>query len=384
MERKNVTVILRMANACNLSCSYCYDKDNRMDTNKINEKFMENIDKIVNYVKSFDFNDNRNFNLILHGGEPLILSDEVYIAFLEKITNSIKKITISIQTNGTLLTQQKLKILDKYGVHIGISLDGSNEIQNKNRIFKNGKNSFNEVKKVIDMLNNNHSRFGIIMTLSKNNINTEQEIYDFIRENNLNCNIRPAFPTKKTEENNIIMNSNEYITFFKRLFDVWYNDNTNSIKLKQITEVYEEFLKILEPNMYRGTCENSMNCFGNFVGLDTYGNVYTCNRTYNEKEFFLGNLNQISAEEIIDKCKKFCLDRKKSIEESKCKECEIFKFCYGGCPANSYYLYNDYTKPFLYNCKVKKAIFYYIKEKMDSEGQIIEYNKRKKKRIIKK
>ena len=224
------------------------------------------------------------------------------------------------------------------------------------------------------MLRKNNIKFGVIMTLSKNNIDKEKEIYNFIKENNIYCNIRPAFPTNQNIDNNILMSNDEYSEFFIKMFNIWYYDTSNKVKLKQINEIYEEFIKILEPKMYKGSCENSINCFGNFVVLDTKGNVYTCNRTYNEKEFFLGNLNETSLENIINKCDELCIRRKNEIESSQCIKCEIFKFCHGGCPANSYYLYNDFIKPFLYSCKQKKDIYAYIKQKLEAEGQVLEYN----------
>lgn len=378
---KNITVILRMTDDCNLSCLYCYDKINRIKDRDINRKFLNNIDKIIKYIKSFNRDESKNLNLILHGGEPLLLNDNIYEIFLGKVRKNIKNVSISIQTNGTLLTKKKMEILNKYNVRIGISLDGSDEYQNQNRVYENGISSFKEVEKSIKMLKENNIRFGIIITISKYNINKEEDIYNFIKKNAIYCNIRPAFPTKQGP-NNFIIAADEYINFFKKMFDLWYYDNTRTVGLKQINEFYDEIVKILEPDMYRGTCENSMNCFGNFISLDINGNVHTCNRTYGDKNFYLGNLNETALEDILKKCNEMCERRKNKLDNSQCSQCEILKFCYGGCPANSYYLYNDYTEPFLYACKVKKYIYFYIKQKLESEGQIFEYNSQKRKENI--
>lgn len=376
MER-NITVILRMSNCCNLACSYCYDKMNRVNYKDINCEFLDKMEEIVEYIEKFYINKDRNFNLILHGGEPLILSSETYEIFLKRITERIKNVSLSVQTNGTLLDEKKAEILNKYDVKIGISLDGCDEQQNSNRIYKNGKNSFNKVMKNIYMLNEKKIKFGIIMTISKSNLDKEKEIYNFIKDNNIYCNIRPAFPTMQAITDDNIMSNDEYIKFFTKIFDLWYEDRSKKVELKQINEVYEEFLKVLEPERYKGTCENSNNCFGNFVALDTNGNVYSCNRTYNQSDFYLGNLNESSVESIMKKLEEMSLKRQYEIKKSKCNECEMLKFCYGGCPANAYYLYNDYTKPYLYACEQKKAVYSYIKCKLEKEGQILEYQKRK-------
>ena len=154
------------------------------------------------------------------------------------------------------------------------------------------------------------------------------------------------------------------------------SDLINNVKLKQINEIYEEFLKVLEPKMYRGSCENSINCFGNFVVLDTNGNVYTCNRTYNEKEFFLGNLNETSIDDILKKCQDLKKVREQYIKKSKCTNCKIYHFCYGGCPANSYELYRNYKLPYQHFCEANRNIHNYIEKVLEQSNQIEKYKKK--------
>ena len=377
----NITIILRVTSSCNLACTYCYDKTKRYN-NKPNELFKNNIDNIINYIEKFDLDKKQKINVVLHGGEPLLLEAKTYELFFDKITKRINNISFSIQTNGTLLNDEKLKILKKYNVHIGISLDGCNEQQNKNRIYPNGKNSFKEVKKTIDLLNSTNTKFGIIMTLSKNNLNHEEELYDFIKTNNIYCNVRPAFPTKQTILENELMSDEEYIKFFIKLFNLWYDDKKSEVKLTQIGELYDEFIKVMEPKRYKRSCTDSENCFKNFVSIDIEGNVYTCNRTYNEKTFYLGNLNKESIEQIKDSANKLYIKRKNNMDKSKCMNCEILEYCNGGCPANSYYLYDDFTKPYEYFCKSKKAIYQYVKQKLEREGQIEKYKAKKLNSVV--
>ena len=190
--------------------------------------------------------------------------------------------------------------------------------------------------------------------------------------------MRPAFPSGKNDSE--FMSNEEFMLFFENFFDIWYKDNTEKVKLKQISDVYDEFVKVLEPKLYKPTCTYSKNCFGNFLSLDVWGNVYTCNRTYNIKEFFLGNLKQDRIETIMEKIEIYKNRRMQNIINSECKDCNIYKFCFGGCPANSYELYNDYEKPYKYFCKAQKEIYNYIKEVLSNDQQIIKYQKEINKR----
>ena len=107
----------------------------------------------------------------------------------------------------------------------------------------------------------------------------------------------------KIGNNNEVMTNEEYFEFFKNIFEIWIKDN-NRIRLKQINEIYEEFVKSLEPNIKFKNCSCSGNCFQNFISLDIEGNLYSCNRTYNNKPFYYGNIKTIDNDEINEKIQK--------------------------------------------------------------------------------
>ena len=82
------------------------------------------------------------------------------------------------------------------------------------------------------------------MTVTKNSLGHEEELYDFIGKNNLKCNIRPAF---KCDISNLdYMTNDDYFEFFKKLFIIWINDKEKIVKLTQIKEIYDEFAKTLK------------------------------------------------------------------------------------------------------------------------------------------
>lgn len=191
--KKNPTIILRMTNSCNLNCSYCYDKSNHINPQKENLKVINNMNMLVESIDKILMNKNCKDKIIFHGGEPLLIDAITYEKLILKLIELNPNIKLSIQTNGTLLTKEHIDVFKKYNVSIGISLDGYNEEMNKCRVYANGKNTFNIVMKKIELLKNENAKFGLIMSLSKKILGHEQELYDFIAQNNLKCNIRPIF-----------------------------------------------------------------------------------------------------------------------------------------------------------------------------------------------
>jgi len=371
MINKNPTIILRMTNACNLNCTYCYDKNNHISPQKENYKIIENLNDIVNNITKILYNENDRNKVIFHGGEPLLINADTYEKLISKILDNRPNTKFSIQTNGTLLTKEHITVFKKYNVAIGISLDGYDEETNRYRVYKNGDNSFKKVMEKINILNNENVKFGIIMSVSKMIIGHEQELYDFIYRNKLKCNIRPVFLSSEGLEN-VIMTNEDYYEFFKNIFEIWINDK-EKIKFKQITELYEEFAKALEPKFQVKKCSCSGNCFENFISLDMDGELYSCNRNYNNEDFYYGNIKNTTMEEINRKTVEISKNRQNKILESKCKQCSLFEECKGGCPANAYIKYGSIYSSDDYFCEANIKIREYVKRRIRELNLLSEY-----------
>lgn len=369
----NQTIILRMSNNCNLNCTYCYDKKNDI---KENINFKNNINAIVRNLSILNKNKECIQKIILHGGEPLMIPLDIYEIFLKKLNTEIPRNKLSIQTNATLITDRHAKLFKKYKIRVGISLDGCNEKQNSCRVYKNGKGTLERVLKSIDILKKWNVKFGLIITISRNHIGQEDELYNFVKEHNLNCTIRPAFPINNFD-NKLILSSEEYFEFFKNIFNIWYNDRTNKVKFNQIIDIADEFLKVLNTNYRVNCCSDSKNCFKNFISLDINGNLYSCNRTYGIPEFYYGNINAEPIQDIYAKMKELGEKREKAIENSKCKECELYKYCYGGCPATAYNIDDSLLLPEEYICDAKLKIRKYILNKLEKNGDLERYRRHK-------
>jgi len=99
--------ILKVHSRCNLSCSYCYVYEmadqawhglpKRMP-DAVADKAVE---RIREHVRQHDL---RHIEIILHGGEPLLVGTE----WLTRLTRSLRaqvpaQVNVGVQTNGTLL-----------------------------------------------------------------------------------------------------------------------------------------------------------------------------------------------------------------------------------------------------------------------------------------
>lgn len=135
-------IVLSLTHRCNLACRYCYagkspSTDMSFDTAR----------------KAVDFGLERvppgqTIDFQFFGGEPLLA-----FPLLQEITQYIQKrvaekdvtARLSVTTNGTLLTQPRLDFLNAAQFNVCISIDGPEYIHDANRVYSNGRGSFQSI-----------------------------------------------------------------------------------------------------------------------------------------------------------------------------------------------------------------------------------------------
>jgi uncharacterized protein len=82
-----------------------------------------------------------------HGGEPLLFGKERFVQIMELQRQTLNDfaITNSVQTNGLLLDKEWIEIFQSYGVGLGVSIDGTQEVHDKYRVDHHGKGTYERV-----------------------------------------------------------------------------------------------------------------------------------------------------------------------------------------------------------------------------------------------
>ncbi|MGE5341696.1 MAG: radical SAM protein [Candidatus Omnitrophota bacterium] len=144
-----------MTNVCNLGCSYCVNKHaaslgggqfhphERMRAVEmcIDQFFERKVKRGVREAKVF-------FN----GGE--MLADW---PLMEKIVNRIStrysqfNVEYSINTNMTLLTEEIARFFNRHHFKVHLSIDGYRDAHDKSRVYHNGKGSFDDVIRNVEL-----------------------------------------------------------------------------------------------------------------------------------------------------------------------------------------------------------------------------------------
>jgi uncharacterized protein len=145
-------LLLKVVSRCNLNCTYCYMYNGGDETYKKQPKFMsdEVVDALLQRVKNYCIKNNLPvFTFVLHGGEPLLAPKEFYYSFVNK-AHEVLAPTVPIfkmQTNGVLITDEWCKVLGELNIGIGTSLDGPEEVNDRNRVDHAGRGSYQSIIK---------------------------------------------------------------------------------------------------------------------------------------------------------------------------------------------------------------------------------------------
>ena len=155
------SMVLNVTNQCNLSCSYCYEfGEDKIATPAGKPKFMdwETARASVDYLFT-ESAGRKNIHITFFGGETLMnfpLLQRVVDYAEDKAARETRKVDFSLTTNATLLSTRIIDFLAEHRIGVTVSIDGPKEMQDKFRIFSNGKGSYDIVRPKIEELLSRH------------------------------------------------------------------------------------------------------------------------------------------------------------------------------------------------------------------------------------
>lgn len=357
-------VVLKIASRCNLNCTYCYmynlgDKTYKNQPKVMSKKTIKNIyERIIEHCEEHNLKD---FGIILHGGEPLLAGKE-YIEDFITLGRSISKDKVrfhyGLQTNGILVTDDIVNSLQKLNVNIGVSLDGTKDVNDQYRVYHNGKGSYDDVIKGIKTLLNNEHYKKYLGLLSVMNIESDPiETYNHIKILNLNggdflfpYGTYDNPPIGKTEnfENTL------YADWLIKIFDIWYDEEENkrpSIRL--FGDIISSILGNEIMADYLGNKDNEVLVIETDGTMEAVDGLKSCGEGFTKTG---ANVSSFTINQALDTslAKLYHYSHKHLCK--KCKLCPINETCGGGDLANRYAKNNGFDNPTIYCSDLEKLI----------------------------
>lgn len=369
-----ITAIVKPTHDCNLRCRYCYVPENA-EQGKMDEKTLENT---ITKVTKFNGKKNGATHFLWHGGEPLLIGLDFFEKIVEietPLRNEGYRITNGIQSNGTLVNDAFLNFCEKQNdFHIGLSLDGPKEIHNAVRPYKTGGGSFDDVYRAVKLLQKRNEELraedkkgnlggGVICTLNKQNIGKIEELYKFFHDEKIDVKVNPLIRSGRAIHgyDRIAITPREYGEAMIKLFDIWFDDPNQRISIDPL----EQIMGNLMTKVPHG-CQYGESCQKRFISVGPTGAVYPCGRYDGLVEFYLGNINTDSMEDIDIRPIREKMKQRGSETVSGCKPCEYKNICNSGCAHNAYMIRGNFMDKDYY-CAGEKMIFKHIENVLQRE-----------------
>lgn len=347
------TFFLRISARCNLDCDYCYVFKHRDSAWKNYPSVMtdDTITKFCSRLKEYLTNHKsiEDINIVFHGGEPLVFGTNHLLKTIDTIDSGIGDqacMHYSLQTNGTLLTEEFVSECSKRDIGISISIDGMKSVHDKHRKYKNGTESYDDVLRGMKFLKKYPNIFeGVIGVIDP--AFDPDDILSFFESYSIE-NVDLLLPDSTYLDLPIgrEQNPNLYRDWLISAFDSWFFRH-QSLNFR----TFEFLLR----GLFGDNAE--LDAFGlgslDYLTIETDGTYHTSDilKVAYENASYLGmNLTNNTIDEALasEKVKEYNRLLSYGSLPEKCKVCKYSDLCGGGSLPHRYSPENLFDNPTIY------------------------------------
>ena len=343
-------VVLNVSGKCNLACKYCFSQDkNGFKFNSMSVD--ECIDAISFMIKSNQ--EENNFTVGFFGGEPM-LEENVVKAVIEECSSLFpnKNISYSITTNGTLISDDFIPIIQKHNISLLLSFDGPESIVNSSRPHKNKKvNTYSAILNTVSSLRKNKIPFSFRATVIASDCRLMETIREF-EKHKVPYYLVPCF-NSRNENSSVYSEWNpsalsRFLKEYDQAINYFYDRIANNKPvycysfIEKIKEISKQFIS-------RHSCGIGVSLFSVISG----GSIFPCMNMATRPETAIGNIYSGIEDSKRQKFLPFDIE-----EQPKCQSCLIRYQCSGGCFSERYdSLSNRIQDPDFEMCELKTAMW---------------------------
>jgi uncharacterized protein len=188
------TLVIQATPFCNLDCVYCY-LPHRNDRRHME---METLDLVCRRVFKEELLAHQ-LTVAWHAGEPMVLPTTYFrqaFSRIEQFRPPSLHLVHKIQTNGTLIDDDWIRLIQEYGIEVGLSLDGPRHLHDATRRRRNKRGSFDAAIDGLHRLQDASIPVRVITVLTRNSLAEPDALYDFYRDTGI-CDV--AFNIEEIE-----------------------------------------------------------------------------------------------------------------------------------------------------------------------------------------
>jgi len=330
---------------CNLACSYCFFLDKELlypgSPFRMSDEVLEHyIRQLITAHRS------QQVTVAWQGGEPTLMGLDFYRRAIE-LQNKYRKPGMTfentMQTNGTLLTDEWCEFYKEHNFLIGISIDGPRELHDAYRVNKGGQGTFDKVMRGLRLLQKHGVEYNVLTTVNRINADYPLEVYRFHRDEVGTDWIQFIPIVERLDDQGLALfqrgttvsersvQPEQFGSFLTTIFDEWVHNDVGQVFVQSFEAAARNWMGLASS----GICVFNETC-GLGLAIEHNGDLYSCDH-YVEPNFRLGNITQTDMIELVasDRQRKFGQDKRDTLPR-QCLNCEVRFACHGECPKNRF------------------------------------------------
>ena len=357
---------------CNLDCTYCFFL--AKEALYPGDRFRMPDDVLAAYVRqTIEAETAPEVTVAWQGGEPTLMGVEFFrraVALAEEHKRPGQRLLHTIQTNGTLLTDEWCALLKEHAFLVGLSVDGPPALHDAYRVDKRGDPTFEKVRRGWDLLQAHGVDTNILCTVNAANQDAPLDVYRFFRDD-LGARHVQFIPIVERE---VALRDEDWDTGFREgdavtdrsvdpeawgrflstVFDEWVVRDVGTVFVQMFDAALASWL-----GLPASMCIFGETC-GNALALEHNGDLYSCDH-FVEPAHLLGNIMETHMVELVASPQQRAFgDAKRDTLPQYCLDCAVRFACNGECPKNRFTRTPDGDPGLNYLCAGYKAFFTHV------------------------
>lgn len=327
------SILVKPAGAeCNIACVYCFYLEKAGLYPSVRHPRMPD-DVLEALIRQMMTEGAQNVSIGWQGGEPTLMGLDFFrraVALQQQYGRSGQTVGNGLQTNGLLIDESWAEFFNEYQFLVGLSIDGPAHVHDHYRITRNGKPTYDLVRKKGDLMLEKGVAVNALSVVNDYSANHGREIYEHHKA--MGFEYMQFIPCIEPAPHGGIaaysVTPELYGKLLCDIFDRWlgdFKDGYPTTSIRDFDSWFHTYVGLPAPQ-----CTLMAEC-GAYVCVEHNGDVYSCD-FYVDDSWKLGNVLSDTLSGMLNSERQTQFGRLKRQLHEQCRSCEWLNRCYGNCP----------------------------------------------------
>ena len=214
---------------CNMRCHYCFyaDETSKRETASYGLMSRDTLSAVLEHALAAV---TQECTIAFQGGEPTLAGLDFFryaVAEAKRKNKNQVRLHFALQTNGLLIDAQWAAFFAENHFLVGVSLDGTKEVHDRNRVDAAGRGTFGRVTHAIETLEQFGVDYNILTVVTQNTVRAYRSIHGFFRKKGYHYQqFIPCLDPLGEERGGSAwsLTPELFETYLKTAFDLWYQE----------------------------------------------------------------------------------------------------------------------------------------------------------------